>query len=90
MKKTVKVVMRPASASNRLLRLLRDNQFEIWSYNPITSEYVKYSKKTRLFNSDEYQLVAIYNSTSWPSQEVFATIDCHPSVSSFTIDKRVD
>ncbi len=90
MKKTVKVVMRPASASNRLLRLLRDNQFEIWSYNPITSEYVKYSKKTRLFNSDEYRLVAIYNGISWPSQEVFTTIDSHPSVSCFVIDKRVD
>jgi hypothetical protein len=90
MKKTVKVIMRPANVSNRLLHLLRNNQFEIWSYNPTTSEYVKYSKKIRLFDSDEYQLVAIYNGTSWPSQEVFTAIDSHPSVSCFAIDKRVD
>ena len=90
MKKTVKVVMRSANASNRLLRLLINNQFEIWSYSPTTSEYVKYSKKIWLFNSDEYQLVAIYNGTSWPSQEVFTTIDSHPSVLCFQIDKRVD
>ena len=91
MKMTIKVILRPSEASNRLLKLLQDNQFEIWLHNPVTNEYFSYSKKTRQFHDGDYRLVAIYNdNATWPSQELFKTIDSHLSVLHYTIDKRVD